>query len=136
MARDSVFNAASVVRAVAGIDPADFDIHVNVIGGGAVDGPSAGLAVFAALYSALRREAVPQDVAMTGEVGIQGRVRPVGGVPEKLFAARMAGMRRVIIPKENVRDTPRDLRGIEIVPVADVSEALAALGMAAPATIA
>lgn len=132
MARDSVFNAASVVRAVSGLDPADFDLHVNVVGGGAVDGPSAGLAVFAALYSALRREAVPQDVAMTGEVGIQGRVRPVGGVPEKLFAARMAGMRRAIVPKENLRETPRDLRGIEIVAVADVFEALAALGMPLP----
>jgi ATP-dependent Lon protease len=132
MARDSVFNATSVVRAAAGMDPADFDLHVNVIGGGAVDGPSAGLAVFAALYSALRREPVPQDVAMTGEVGIQGRVRPVGGVPEKLFAARMAGMRRVIIPKENAQDAPGELRGIEIVAVADVFEALDALGMAAP----
>jgi len=132
MARDSVFNAASVVRALAGIDPADFDLHVNVIGGGAVDGPSAGLAVFAALYSALRREAVPQDVAMTGEVGIQGRVRPVGGIPEKLFAARMAGMRRVIVPKENEQDAPRDLPGMEIVAVANVFEALAALDISRP----
>jgi len=132
MARDSVFNAASVVRALAGIDPADFDLHVNVIGGGAVDGPSAGLAVFAALYSALRREAVPQDVAMTGEVGIQGRVRPVGGIPEKLFAARMAGMRRVIVPKENEHDTPHDLPGMEVVAVSNVFEALAALDIKAP----
>jgi ATP-dependent Lon protease len=132
MARDSVFNAASVVRALAGVDPADFDLHVNVIGGGAVDGPSAGLAVFAALYSALRREAVPQDVAMTGEVGIQGRVRPVGGIPEKLFAARMAGMRRVIVPKENEQDAPSDLPGMEIVAVANVFEALAALDIKAP----
>ena len=133
MARDSVFNAASVVRALAGVDPADFDLHVNVIGGGAVDGPSAGLAVFAALYSALRGEAVPQDVALTGEVGIQGRVRPVGGIPEKLFAARMAGMRRVVVPKENENDVPRDLPGMEIVAASDVFQALAALGMDAPA---
>jgi len=120
------------VRALAEIDPADFDLHVNVIGGGAVDGPSAGLAVFAALFSALRREAVPQDVAMTGEVGIQGRVRPVGGIPEKLFAARMAGMRRVIVPKENEQDAPRDLPGMEIVAVSNVFEALAALDIKAP----
>jgi ATP-dependent Lon protease len=133
MARDSVFNAASVVRALSEMDPADFDLHVNVIGGGAVDGPSAGLAVFAALYSALLREAVPQDVALTGEVGIQGRVRPVGGIPEKLFAAKMAGMRRVIVPTENAQDVPRDLPGIEVVPVSNVFEALAALDIAAPA---
>ncbi|HYK54793.1 MAG TPA: S16 family serine protease, partial [Candidatus Eremiobacteraceae bacterium] len=130
MARDSVFNATSVVRALAGVDPADFDLHVNVIGGGAVDGPSAGLAVFAALYSALRREPIPQDVALTGEVGIQGRVRPVGGIPEKIFAARMAGMRRVVVPKENVKDVPSGLVGMEIVSVGDVFEALAALDIA------
>jgi ATP-dependent Lon protease len=130
MARDSVFNATSVVRALAGVDPADFDLHVNVIGGGAVDGPSAGLAVFAALYSALRSEPVPQDVALTGEVGIQGRVRPVGGIPEKIFAARMAGMRRVVIPKENVKDVPSGLAGMEIATAGDVFEALAALDIA------
>jgi ATP-dependent Lon protease len=133
MARDSVFNAASVVRALAGVDPADYDLHVNVIGGGAVDGPSAGLAVFAALYSALRREPVPQDVALTGEVGIQGRVRPVGGIPEKIFAARMAGIRRVVVPKENLKDVPTGLAGMEVVTAGDVFEALAALDMSAPA---
>jgi ATP-dependent Lon protease len=132
MARDSVFNATSVVRALAAVDPADFDLHVNVIGGGAVDGPSAGLAVFAALYSALRREPVPQDVALTGEVGIQGRVRPVGGIPEKIFAARMAGMRRVVVPKENVKDVPSGLAGMEIVSASDVFEALAALDCGMP----
>jgi ATP-dependent Lon protease len=129
MARDSVFNAASVVRAVSGLDPAEHDLHVNVIGGGAVDGPSAGLAVFVALYSALLKVPVPQNVAMTGEVGIQGRVRPVGGVTEKLFAARMAGMRRAIIPAENAHDVPRELADLDIVTVNDVFEALAALGM-------
>jgi ATP-dependent Lon protease len=132
MARDSVFNAASVVRSVSGLDPAEHDLHVNVIGGGAVDGPSAGLAVFVALYSALLRVPVPQDIAMTGEVGIQGRVRPVGGVTEKLFAARMAGMRRAIVPADNGPDIPRDMTGIEIVTVGDVFEALAALGIAPP----
>ena len=131
MARDSVFNATSVVRALAGVDPADFDIHVNVVGGGAVDGPSAGLAVFIALYSALRGKPVPQDVALTGEVGIQGRVRPVGGIPEKIFAARMAGMRLVVVPKENVKDVPAGLAGMEIVAAGDVMEALEALGLTA-----
>ena len=132
MARDSVFNATSVVRALAGIDPADHDLHVNVVGGGAVDGPSAGLAVFATLYSALCKQPVPQDVAMTGEVGIGGRVRPVGGIPEKVFAARMAGMRRVILPKENARDIPHEIPGIELIPVSDVFEALAALDIQPP----
>ncbi len=130
MARDSVFNATAVIRALCGLDPVDYDLHVNVIGGGAIDGPSAGLAVFMALYSALRGEPVPQDVAMTGEVGIQGRVRPVGGVPEKLLAARMAKMRMVIIPRENADDISRDVGETHIVLVSNVAEALAALGLA------
>ncbi|HEY5095255.1 MAG TPA: Lon family ATP-dependent protease [Candidatus Eremiobacteraceae bacterium] len=129
MAKDSVFNATSVIRAVCGIDPADYDLHVNVVGGGAIDGPSAGVAVFSCLYSALRRVPLPQDVAMTGEVGIGGAVRPVGGIPEKLWAARAAGMRAVIVPRENANDVPSDLRGMEVSLVGDVREALAALGV-------
>ena len=104
MAKDSVFNATSVLRAVTGIDIADFDLHINVVGGGNIDGPSAGLAIFLALYSAVTKTPLPQDVAMTGELSIQGKVRAVGGIVEKLYAARQAGMRRVLIPKENARE--------------------------------
>ena len=133
MAKDSVFNAASVIRAVCGIDPADYDLHVNVVGGGAIDGPSAGLAVFSCLYSALRSASMPQDIAMTGEVGIGGAVRPVGGIPEKLYAALAAGMRAALVPRENEHDVPPDLRGMDVVLVSDVREALAALGVEQPA---
>jgi ATP-dependent Lon protease len=132
MAKDSVFNATSVVRAAAGIDPLDFDIHVNVVGGGNIDGPSAGLAVFLALYSAIVRTPLAQDVAVTGEVSITGKVRAVGGIAEKLYAARQAGMRLVLVPRENAREIDMNVPGIEIVPVADVAEAFAALGIARP----
>ncbi len=127
MAKDSVFNASSVVRALAGIDPADFDLHVNVVGGGNIDGPSAGLAVFLALYSALTKTRLPQDVAVTGELSIAGKVRGVGGTIEKIYAARQAGMRLVLIPKENERDVRARHSGIEVVAVKDVREALDAL---------
>jgi len=127
MAKDSVFNASSVVRAVAGIDPVDYDLHVNVVGGGDIDGPSAGLGIFLALYSALTKTPVPQDVALTGELSIAGKVRAVGGVIEKVYAARQAGMRLVLIPKENEREIRAGTTGIEIVPVQNVDEALAAL---------
>jgi ATP-dependent Lon protease len=127
MAKDSVFNASSVVRAVAGIDPVDYDLHVNVIGGGDIDGPSAGLGIFLALYSALTKTPVPQDVALTGELSIAGKVRAVGGVIEKIYAARQAGMRLVLIPRENEREIRAGTTGIEIVPVQNVDEALAAL---------
>jgi ATP-dependent Lon protease len=129
MARDSVFNAGSVVRAIAGLDPLDFDLHVNVIGGANVDGPSAGLAIFVALYSAMTQTPLPQDVAMTGELSIAGKIRAVGGVVEKVYAARAAEMRLVLIPKENEKDAVAVAGGVQIVPVANVAEAFAALGV-------
>jgi ATP-dependent Lon protease len=129
MAKDSVFNATSVIRAIAGVDPLDYDLHVNVVGGGNIDGPSAGLAVFLALYSAITKTPLPRDVAMTGELSIAGHVRGVGGIVEKLHAARQAGMRLVLIPMENERDVDRTVGGIEIVSVAKVDDALRALGI-------
>jgi len=128
MARDSVFNATSVVRAIAGIDPIDFDLHVNVIGGGNIDGPSAGLAIFLALYSALARQPLPQDVAVTGELSIAGRVRPVGGIVAKLHAARQAGMRLVLVPRENAQDVPPE-PGVAVALIGSVAEAFDALGL-------
>ena len=122
MAKDSVFNAASVLRAIAGIDTAQCDFHINVVGGGNIDGPSAGLAIFLALYSAVTKTPLPQDVAVTGELSIQGKVRAVGGIVEKLYAARQAGMRRVLLPKENAREVDAALSGLEVVAVANVEQ--------------
>jgi ATP-dependent Lon protease len=129
MAKDSVFNAASVLRAVTGVDIGDYDLHINVVGGGNIDGPSAGLAIFLALYSAVTRTALPQDVAVTGELSIQGKVRAVGGVVEKLYAARQAGMRCVLMPKENAREIDAALTGLEVVPVTNVGQVLRDLPM-------
>jgi ATP-dependent Lon protease len=130
MARDSVFNAGSNVRSLIGIDPLDYDLHVNVVGGGNIDGPSAGLAIFLALYSALTKTRLPQDVAITGELSISGKVRPVGGIVEKVYAARQAGMRLVLIPKENEREVERSFGPLEIEPIGTIDEALEALGIA------
>ena len=127
MAKDSVFNAAAVIRARTGIDPLDYDLHVNVVGGGNIDGPSAGLAIFLALYSALTKTPLPQDVAVTGEISIQGKVRAVGGVVEKLYAARQAGMRAMLLPRENRSEVSSTVLGLEFVPLASVEDALAAL---------
>ncbi|MBV8645447.1 MAG: ATP-dependent protease, Lon family, partial [Candidatus Eremiobacteraeota bacterium] len=133
MARDAVFNATSVIRAIAGLDPADHDLHVNVVGGGNIDGPSAGLAFFLALYSALTHVPLPQDVAVTGEVSLAGNVRAVGGIVEKLYAARQAGMRAILVPRENVKEIEATPEGIAVVSVGTVAEALAALGLRVPA---
>jgi ATP-dependent Lon protease len=131
MAKDSVFNAAAVVRKVTGQDPADYDIHVNIIGGGRIDGPSAGTAIVAALVSAITGQGIRQDCAITGEVSIQGRVKGVGGVFEKAFGAKQAGITTIIIPKENEKDIPAGHLGLDIRPVETVDEALTVL-FAAP----
>ncbi len=133
MSRDSVFNAASVVRAISGLDPSDFDLHVNVIGGGNIDGPSAGLAFFLALYSALTKTPLPQDIAVTGEISLAGNVRAVGGVVEKLYAARATSMRAFVLPAENARDIEATPDGISVVPVTTIAEALVAYGLRPPA---
>ncbi len=124
MARDSVFNALAALRRILGKDPADYDLHVNVVGGGRVDGPSAGAAIFLALYSALEEIPLRQDVAVTGELSLRGKVRAVGQVLEKIYGARQAGVKRVIIPEENAREVGTQAWGVEIVPVREIEEAL------------
>lgn len=124
MARDSVFNAASVFRKLTGDDLGNYDVHVNVVGGGNIDGPSAGAAIFLAIYSAVTGVPLRQDVAITGEISIQGMIKAVGGVYEKIYGAKQAGMKKVIVPRENEKDVPRDLKGIEVVLVNTVEEVL------------
>jgi len=124
MAKDSVFNALSVLRRLLGVDLANYDVHVNVVGGGLVDGPSLGLAITAALASAVQNRPAFQNVALTGEVSIQGRVRGVGGIPEKLYGARQAGMKKVVVPQENQNDLPAEVSGLQVVLVQTVEEAL------------
>lgn len=122
MARDSVFNAASVIRRLTGQDLADFDIHVNMVGGGRVDGPSAGAAITIAIMSALTGRPVRQDVAITGEVSIQGNIKAVGGIYEKAHGARNAGMKTLLYPAEISKEVPSVFSGIELVPVRHISE--------------
>lgn len=124
MAKDSVFNAASVVRKLTGQDIHDYDLHINVIGGGNIDGPSAGTAILTAIISAITAKAIRQDTAITGEISLQGKVRPVGGVFEKAYGARQAGISRLIIPQENAKDIPAHHLGLEIYPVDTAQEAL------------
>lgn len=136
MAKDSVFNAAAVVRKITGQDLANYDIHVNVIGGGRIDGPSAGTAILAAIISAITGQAIRQDCAVTGEISIQGKVKAVGGVFEKAYGAKQAGITTVIIPQENDKDIPAGHLGLAIRPVATVEQALAILFTAPDTAIA
>ena len=125
MAKDSVFNAEACLRRVTGRDLSQYDIHVNVVGGGRIDGPSAGVAIFVAAYSALTGTAVRLDTALTGELSLSGRVKPVGGIPEKLFGAGQAGLNRVLVPLDNATDVPSSLQGPAVVLVSTVDDVLA-----------
>lgn len=115
-----------------GIEPPLFqkkDIHVHVPEGATPkDGPSAGVAMATSIVSALTGVAVRKDVAMTGEITLRGRVLPIGGLKEKLLAAHRAGIRLVLIPKDNEKDLkeiPDNVKGgLEIVPVQWVDEVL------------
>lgn len=133
--KESIETAYSVVRAHSrdlGIDPQVFektDIHVHVPEGATPkDGPSAGIAMYTTLVSVLTKIPVRKDVAMTGEITLQGRVLPIGGLKEKLLSALRGGIKTVIIPKENEKDLaeiPDNVKkGLKIIPVSDVKDVL------------
>lgn len=135
MAKDSAFNAASVVRKVTGEEIANYDIHVNIIGGGKIDGPSAGVAILLSIISAIQDRPIRQDIAVTGEVSIRGRVKAVGGIFEKLYGAKQAGIREVFLPLENSKDVPAGLKDIEVIAVDSVEEILDRVFVGSPRTI-
>ncbi len=114
------------------------DIHIHVPSGATPkDGPSAGITLFTALASLIAGKTVDPKVAMTGEITLSGAVLPVGGIKEKVLAAHRAGIKKVILPKENERDledVPEDVRNeLKFVPVETIEEVLKeALGIDLP----
>lgn len=133
--KESAQTAISYVRANAekfGIDPAifkDHDIHIHVPEGATPkDGPSAGVTMVTALVSAFTQKAVNREVGMTGEVTLRGRVLPIGGLKEKSISAHRAGLKMVIMPKENEKDLddiPESVKqDITFIPVSTVDEVL------------
>ena len=133
--KESIDAASSFVRSKSvtlGVKPPEFekiDIHVHVPDGATPkDGPSAGIAMVTSIVSVLTKIPVRRDIAMTGEVSLRGNVLPIGGLKEKLLAALRGGIKKVLIPQENVKDL-RDIPdvvkdGLEIVPVSDVMDVL------------
>lgn len=124
MAKDSVFNAASVIRKITNKDIKDYDIHVNVVGGGNIDGPSAGAAITVCIISALLDKPLRQDIAITGEISLRGKVKPVGGIFEKVYGARRKGIKTVILPKDNINEVPLGLSDIQVIAVSTIEELL------------
>lgn len=122
-AKASVENALTVIKNLTQIDYNEYNIHINFPGGMAVDGPSAGIAIFTALYSAIFKLKVNNEIAMTGEIGIFGEALAVGGVYEKLTAAYEAGAKIAIISKENMNDNLNKI-GIKVMAIENVYELL------------
>ncbi len=108
-AKASVINAVTVLKKIYGIDLSDKHITINIPGGVPVDGPSAGIAVFSALYSCATGVIIDSDIAMTGEISINGNIGPVGGIAAKVKCAVAAGAKRIIIPKANYQESFKNL---------------------------
>ncbi len=128
MIRDSLFNALTVLKKNYDVKTDRFDIHVNCIGGGKVDGPSAGAAITCLLYSAVVGIPFRTDTCITGEISISGCIKAVGGVREKVIAAVRKGFNYMIIPLDNKTDVV-GLEGIEIIPVEHIQEIIEFLSM-------
>ncbi|MGZ9585155.1 ATP-dependent protease LonB [Paenibacillus marinisediminis] len=123
MAKGSIENVLTVLRN-SGFETANFDLHINFPGGSPVDGPSAGIAMAVAIASAINHWPVDHELAITGEMSVHGRVKPVGGVLAKVEAAFQAGAKKVIIPKENWQEIFAGLEGLQVVPVEYFDEVL------------
>ena len=128
--KESIQAATSYVKSKSislGINPKDFenyDIHIHVPEGATPkDGPSAGIAIFNSLVSSLTNNKVKREVAMTGEITLRGRVLPIGGLKEKIYAASRAGIKKVLIPHENYREISEFdkevIKNIKIIPISD-----------------
>lgn len=133
--RESAQTGISYIRSISkeyGIAEDYFekhDIHIHIPEGAVPkDGPSAGITMATAMLSAVTERQVYAALAMTGEITLRGRVLPIGGLKEKLLAAKNAGIRRVLVPKENINDveeiSDEIKKGLEIIPVAQMKEVL------------
>ncbi|NLW45947.1 MAG: ATP-dependent protease LonB [Firmicutes bacterium] len=126
MALGSVENVLTAIRKFLNVNPTDFDLHINFPGGIPIDGPSAGITLATAIYSAIIGEPVDNELAMTGEISIRGGVMPIGGVVPKIAAAIEAGAKKVLIPKENWQEMFENESRIQIIPVERIEEAIKA----------
>ena len=128
IAKEAVMNVSAIIKKYTGRDISNYDIHIQFVGTyEGVEGDSASISVATAVISALEGIPVDQSVAMTGSLSVRGDVLPVGGITQKIEAAIQAGLRKVIIPRDNMEDVLLDAEykdKIEIVPVSRIEEVL------------
>jgi ATP-dependent Lon protease len=123
-AKCSVENVVTVLQKFYNVDINGYDIHVNFPGGIPVDGPSAGIAITTAVFSAITGKCIDNKIAMTGEISIHGIVKPVGGVNAKVQAAKKAGATKVLIPKDNWQESFNNIEGLKVMPVSSIKEVI------------
>ncbi len=128
IAKESVLNISAIIKKYMGKDISNHDIHIQFIGTyEGVEGDSASLSVITAVVSAMENVPVRQDVAMTGSLSIRGTVLPIGGATAKVEAAADAGIKKVIVPKANLRDVfieDKYKDKIEVVPVETLTDVI------------
>jgi ATP-dependent Lon protease len=127
IARESVQNISALIKNYLGKDISNHDIHIQFVGTHGVEGDSASITIATAVISAIEGAPVRQDTAMTGSLSVRGQVLPIGGVTYKVEAAALVGIKRVIVPVQNLGDLKLDeeyKEKIEILPVNHISEVL------------
>jgi ATP-dependent Lon protease len=123
MSKGSIDNVITVIKKYLVVNPKDYDLHINFPGGTPIDGPSAGISIACAVYSAITKKYVDNEIAMTGELSIRGYVKPIGGVIAKIDAAKKAGVKKILIPRENWQEAFKDSE-VEIIPVDRIEEVI------------
>lgn len=122
--KGSVENVITVLNNEFSIDTKDYNIHIDFPGGTPVDGTSAGISIATAIYSAIVKRPVDNTIAMTGELTIYGKVKAIGGINAKISAAKKAGIKKVIVPMENMKMGITNCDDIEIIPIENIREAI------------
>ncbi len=123
-AYSSIQNVLTALNNIFDLKCEQYDLHVNIPGGIPVDGPSAGIAIASAIYSAIVKKPIDCKIAMTGEISLLGAVNPIGGVNAKILAAKKAGATQVLIPEANWSNSFYDYEGISIIKVNNIRDVL------------
>ena len=123
-AYSSIQNVLTVLNNIFDLECESYDIHINIPGGMPVDGPSAGITIATAIYSAINNIKINNKVAMTGEISLLGEVKPIGGVNAKIYAAKKAGANKVIISVENWKESFRNIEGVKVVALTSLKEVI------------